>query len=702
MKKLLLPVLVCLNLFLFAQPSNFTMLGRWAEGVSSNVVVKNNLAFIGNGTSITVLDISDSNNPIKMSEIILPDVVFDLDMNGNYIYAAMGVKGLAIVDAGNINDLKMVGSFETYNKAEKVKYYNNHVYLVQNGIDIIDVSTAAAPQKVGSIFNSEVADLAFDGNQVFAACKDQGLYIYDISSPSAPVFKKVLQDGYYPCVKVKNNYVYAQVNTNIGSRFMVYDVSNLDSVKQVAELAVRIDNMTLAHDTIFATTISGEMNIIDVSNPKSPVITGGLPFFSLFHPTGISVSGNNILVTEGARGLRIFDAKNHGNIHPVGKYVGASYFTEMILKDDKIFASDLENGLFVVDIKNDAAPNCILKFNPESTALIYKGLALAGNYAFLASNTGLYILNITDLQNISVVKTITQKNIQKLKVSGNNLYVTSTSAPGFRIYSITDPENPVEKGTITDAFTAFEVENNLAYLIKGNESGVTIVDVADPDNPLVKSSYDVSQIYYYRDIEVVGNYVFTVGHGLNIADVSNPDSPLVVGVYGGIDYGASVRVVGNDVYVSNEDGIAVVSKADPQNPVVVNKFDTPNTYASCICTNQSIVYLNQVNYGIFVLRNNLPTNANSIGCNSGDISILNYPNPFHNQTIIEYQLMETGFVNFEVFDMDGRKVKTLVNELKTEGQYSLKWIPEVNGSKQFVARLMLNGKLVGSKIISKY
>ena len=49
----------------------------------------------------------------------------------------------------------------------------------------------------------------------------------------------------------------------------------------------------------------------------------------------------------------------------------------------------------------------------------------------------------------------------------------------------------------------------------------------------------------------------------------------------------------------------------------------------------------------------------------------NYPNPFNPATIITYQIPKEGFVKVKVFDELGRKVKTLVNGLKSPGKYTV-------------------------------
>ena len=57
----------------------------------------------------------------------------------------------------------------------------------------------------------------------------------------------------------------------------------------------------------------------------------------------------------------------------------------------------------------------------------------------------------------------------------------------------------------------------------------------------------------------------------------------------------------------------------------------------------------------------------------------NFPNPFNPSTTIRYSIVEPGNVSIKIYDVLGREVKTIVNEIKTAGTYSSKW----NGNDSF-------------------
>ena len=51
----------------------------------------------------------------------------------------------------------------------------------------------------------------------------------------------------------------------------------------------------------------------------------------------------------------------------------------------------------------------------------------------------------------------------------------------------------------------------------------------------------------------------------------------------------------------------------------------------------------------------------------------NYPNPFNPSTVIRYELPVDSFVSFKVFDVSGKEIVTLINELKPAGIHQLEF-----------------------------
>lgn len=63
----------------------------------------------------------------------------------------------------------------------------------------------------------------------------------------------------------------------------------------------------------------------------------------------------------------------------------------------------------------------------------------------------------------------------------------------------------------------------------------------------------------------------------------------------------------------------------------------------------------------------------------------NYPNPFNPTTRIEYDLKEAALVSLNIFDLNGRKIKTLVQEVQPAGRQSAVWNATDNSGRQVSA-----------------
>lgn len=76
-----------------------------------------------------------------------------------------------------------------------------------------------------------------------------------------------------------------------------------------------------------------------------------------------------------------------------------------------------------------------------------------------------------------------------------------------------------------------------------------------------------------------------------------------------------------------------------------------------------------------------------LGPNGGNIPTnpslkQNYPNPFNPTTQIRYDVSKTQVVKLKIYDILGREVRTLVNELKSAGEYSVVWDGKNNTGSQ--------------------
>jgi len=128
--------------------------------------------------------------------------------------------------------------------------------------------------------------------------------------------------------------------------------------------------------------------------------------------------------------------------------------------------------------------------------------------------------------------------------------------------------------------------------------------------------------------------------------------------------------IGNETVVSDDGRVAAEAVTHVAN--LINDGNLVNDeLAKDICdfinngqmVNPGVIPFSNVRYkGLF--GNNLPIN----------ISLSqNFPNPFNPTTTIEYALPEASHVTLDVYDILGRKVTTLVSELKQPGYHQVTW-----------------------------
>ncbi|MDD2228063.1 MAG: FlgD immunoglobulin-like domain containing protein [Candidatus Cloacimonetes bacterium] len=85
-------------------------------------------------------------------------------------------------------------------------------------------------------------------------------------------------------------------------------------------------------------------------------------------------------------------------------------------------------------------------------------------------------------------------------------------------------------------------------------------------------------------------------------------------------------------------------------------------------------------------------------------AVSNYPNPFNPSTTIRYSVPKDGGVNLFIYNTRGQLVRTLVNERRKKGNYTVIWNGKDNSgntvsSGVYFSRILSNGKSRTSKML---
>jgi len=125
--------------------------------------------------------------------------------------------------------------------------------------------------------------------------------------------------------------------------------------------------------------------------------------------------------------------------------------------------------------------------------------------------------------------------------------------------------------------------------------------------------------------------------------------------------------IGTEVYVTTDMGISwTLKNTGLSSNAVLNKF---------FFNDAGYIFGTTYNNGVFRSLNSTLTTVISQTENlpGGYILEQNYPNPFNPITNLEFGISNLGFVSLKVYDVLGKEVKTLVNEIKPAGIYKVEF-----------------------------
>jgi len=237
-------------------------------------------------------------------------------------------------------------------------------------------------------------------------------------------------------------------------------------------------------------------------------------------------------------------------------------------------------------------------------------------------------------------------------------YVADGEDGGLRVVDVSDPANPTEVGFYDTPGYAYgvAVAGGYAYVADGEDGGLRVVDVSDPTNPAEVGFCDTLENDSARDVAVVGEYAYVVGHRhflffdsgwLLVADISNPASPIEAGFYETPEIANGVAVAGGYAFVANGDvGLLVVDVSNPANPTEVGFYDTPGS-AQGVAVAEGYAYVADERGGLQVVDVSTPSNPTQVGF---------YDTPWSAYGVAvtgDYAYVADGYSGLRVVDVSG-------------------------------------------------
>jgi len=508
-------------------------------GATYAVAVQGNLAYVGIGPRLTIVNVSIPAAPVVVGETVpLSEAIRGVTVSGNYAYVANGPGGLKIVNVSNPATPTVVGSYAT-GFARAVAISGNYAYVADqsSGLRIINVANPAAPTQTGRYDTPQLAaGVAVAEGKAYVADSAGGLRIINVTNPAAPT-----ELGYY------------------------------DTPDYTLGVAVAGNYAYLADG-------EGGLRIINVTNPAAPVETGA--WVTPGYAYGVVVAGSYVYLAD--VGLQVINVANPAAPVQAGHW-GDDTKRGIVVAGLTAYLADESNGLEMIRVADPAAPSQVGHFSVLGDS---NDVEVIGNYAYVADNeNGLRIVNVANpVAPVVVGYYDTPGYAEGVAVVGRYAYVAD-GCFGLRILDVVNPTAPVEVGAFTDMpWWAAEVlvVNNLAYIADG-EGGLQIIDVANPAAPRRLGFHDTPG--YAADIALRGSFAYIADDvgGLRIINVADPTVPTEVGHYDSPDKANNVALTGNYAYLADMDGdLRIIDITYPANPVEITAFQTRGFAAGVI------------------------------------------------------------------------------------------------------------------------
>jgi hypothetical protein len=620
---------------------------------------------------------------------------------------------------------------------------NNYAYVtatgnIQNpflGLKIIDLSDPMHPAEVGSVETSIYYPLSVSvaGNIAYVAA-GMTLIAYDVTDATLPVEcgRYSLAPGPNPTeiayVAVQNDYAYL-IDSAFGVR--VLEISNPAEMREVGACphnfsSPAFQGIKVVGNTLYYLQLGPPncLGMLDVSDPTAPLQTGLYLMPEECWPIGFDCSNGCAFIAARFHGLRVVEVSSPGAAEEIGCYQ-PSHGPAFGVAASRDFAyvstqSDSEN-LVIYDVSDPSRPTEVKSLTFEGRP---KWISVFGNHLYVPgvvanSFPGVSVLDISNPAEPSEAAfwPLPQRNSAGVPMSveryGNYAFV-ATAYGGVQIYEVSHLDQPITLGSWTrfDPVTnqEFGVRNLKVawpYVFTPDQAyGLYVLDVSDPNNIIEVASYQTSGEAWWIDLSPDRNYLYLADFtgGLRIFDVSDPRALVEVGfVKENLEMVNYVLVSGDSIYVVDGQGIGlrVYDVSNPATPKEVAYHETPGVHPISLALANGLIYVSEcTHFEIFEIMSE-PTSVADDNAPASSVSNYKihavYPNPlrasaFNAAARIVFDLAEAGEVTLQLYDINGQKVRTLLNGRYTAGRYA--HVIEASGlaSGFYILRLEANGQ----------
>ncbi|MDG6990925.1 MAG: hypothetical protein JRM99_05830 [Nitrososphaerota archaeon] len=530
-------------------------------------------------------------------------------MNGNYLYAGIGIRLVAFNIQTSIEP-KETGSTAPMNGSVTGIAISGNLAAVSaggGGLYLVDISTPSHPEIVGHYGSKGYANgVAFSGAYVYVADGPDGLIIVNIANPSDPTeVANVFNLDYAFDVAISGTTAYVAAG---GSGIKIANIANPSNPSSLGSLDTSGYDFAVAVNggTAFVAAGWNGLQSLDVSSPATPRVIENVT--TTGWAMGVSVEDGLVYVAEGESGLQVYQSQG-GTLSRLGGFqVSDSNFVAVAVDASTAFLADETHGLYIVDVSNPSQPSELSLF---PSLFNVQSVVLSGDYAYAGSTNGVVrVVNITNPADLLDTGEFTLPGpAGAMASSQGSLYVGVQGLQLLFPFNVTDPTNPDPRyptslsfytpggqfGGVTGGSPRGAVlQGDTLYI--SDESGLVIYDVANPSAPCMlghllasPNMVDGNPVNFWFTLDAYdGLAAMTEYNGSSssspaivIVNITNPRQPTVIGQYNsGLMDGESSQSVAfysGILYFMSNSQLYALNVRDLANPTEISSIPLPNS-----------------------------------------------------------------------------------------------------------------------------
>ncbi|KQC15124.1 MAG: hypothetical protein APR63_12635 [Desulfuromonas sp. SDB] len=674
------------------QQSDLEWVGGWPFSYCNACATDTvrDICFLQSGGGVYILDISDPNDPVKLSNNIRTDgplINLYYEYQNQYLFlvkryhldedSATNQDHLStqIWDIGDPDNPSFIsefyyGSFWPFNFQDSLVYLimENNTQDYSIGYSVMNFADPYQVQEIYTHTQSEIFDLCLDDSILITS--SDSIYIFNNSDPLNPTLITTLPYENIVFMETKDNYLFAiNASENLLFSFDLDDPANPSIAdtcffNNPSYLDSRYINL---HRNFIVTSSrnSGLLEVMDIADPDSifsydtNTVFAGDGYHNQF-----AINEQYTYLTHEDSGLITVDITDPGNPQLTHLMKSTDKIYDFALTDDYLFSINYQDywKLEIFDITNlnniQPISSCSLT---EYSWLIEVNDPYAYIVEFLEEDTIvlLEIVDINDPYQPTVINACTLEltYISTISIKNNLLFA------GY-LYDISDPINPVYISSFDKNGEQMIIHDNIGYLT--DYCYIYICDITDPYNPIWLSSISCGWGKFVHCI----NHIFLQNYGfLHMINVENPSNPWttnfiqITHLFSGsyldlwsiINQGHYLVITSTEAwtYPYYPSRIFIVDISDVNNPCV-EKVKVLNNYAVQTKNNEDIIFILTSYTGLQIYRypplvsvSESPPNLSSLNLNSTFFS--------SSHPLLSLSGLPVG-VEISIYSVDGRKV----------------------------------------------